>query len=459
MSLLAAYTFNEKAAYDYAGNKNNANLNNIIFIAGQNYGYAARFQGAGTNYNINFIPNNFTGFTALSIFTSLNIISLPASNAIIAIQGSNWHVKLNSSGNIIFNIGGDTLTSAGVLSTGWNTIGCVWDGANTYIYLNGVQDANVDAVASATINNTHIYIGSASGADITTVLNADMDSIEFRSIAMSAGDMASLHNSPGGTLAAEAPHNFLIGDIIGDPTFTNFGVVTYIVDKDNFYFYPTSDIGTEYARIGNIMTSLRGYYMQFLPDFDTNGNGQFNSKLPISGFSDLADSTIWTLDYRGLIQTSRFTMPTTWYSQYQKRFSEAGSLTTLYTNQLKTNSFIANGSYLTFNYQIQPANNANAKTVYVKFQNQVLISISVPINNNDIIYITGQLKMTDLKGELAIFNGSYYSASITATNFTGNLSGINFASDNLLILQALGIAYSDLVALNGDGIIYPQTSF
>lgn len=309
MSLLIAYTFNEQSATpaDYSGNKQTGASANVAFVAGQNYGYACKMgYTAGVASYVSVTPINFNSLTALTIFTSFNLQALPGvgNKSYITYQNNSFEVYITHTGNIVFGIYSGsftTVTSATAITTGWNTIGCVWDGTTLYIYINGVLDANTTAASSINATNNTIYIGDDTSSDTTNTLNAYVDCIEFRSTALGYSDIITLNASPGGCYIQETPNNFALGDIIADPGMASMGIVTWSVDVNSFYFYPLSIIGSNYAKIGNIYNPARQYYMETDPDFDGNGNAQVRIRYPIGGIADYASpADTVTFDYRGV---------------------------------------------------------------------------------------------------------------------------------------------------------------
>ena len=182
-----AYAFSEQSAspWDYSGNKFTGSSSNVAFVAGQNYGYAAQLNQGSTPCYISTSPTNFTSLATFSVFTSFNLISFPGSALHGYIYHSNKHdLLVNHNGTISFRITISsvvhTLTTAAQISTGWNTVAAVYDGANMWVYLNGVQDANTVAITGTIDDMTGaMYIGEISNVDTTNLLIANMDYIEF----------------------------------------------------------------------------------------------------------------------------------------------------------------------------------------------------------------------------------------------------------------------------------------
>lgn len=313
MSLLLAYTFNDNNASsfaDFSGNKQTGSGTLSGIVAGQNYGHAANFNA--TNNYISVTPTNVSGITALTFFASINLAQLPPNpgqNYYLINQVNCFNIKINGSGNILFTTGSVgagtnvTVTSAGVLTaSAWHTIACVADGANMYIYIDGVVDANMAAQTHLLFTNTAIYIGNDTSVDTASTFNGYIDCIEIRSVAHSTTGIANLHASPGGVLISNAPNNFATGDLIADSTVTYQAVVTWSVDTSSFYIYPITVVdGGAYQKIGNIYQTARQQYFQQQPDFDGNGNGQIKIIFPIAGFADYSSpANSYTIDNNGV---------------------------------------------------------------------------------------------------------------------------------------------------------------
>src|SRR6185312_4120442 len=310
MSLLLAYTFNDNnvsSFADFSGNKQTGSGTLTSIVAGQNYGYAANF-GATNNY-ITVTPTNFSGISAITVFTSLYLNSLPTSPGYwyIINQSGSFNVQINYSGNVVFSVFNPglssyvTVTSATAISaTTWTTIGCVWDGSTLYTYINGIQDANTAACTSATTNNNAVYIGNDTSADTVHTFNGKIDNIEVRSEASIEADMINLTLSPGGMEIKNVFHNFSTGDLIADDSVTQQAVVTWVVDTANFYCYPLSNFAGTYKKIGNIYQSSRQYFTQLSQDFNGNGDGQMKIMFPITGFADYSSpANTYTYDKNG----------------------------------------------------------------------------------------------------------------------------------------------------------------
>ncbi len=470
MSLLLAYTFNDNSTSpaDFSGNKNTGASNNVTLVAGQNYGYAAHIGQTSLNSYISCTPAGFAGLTAFTAFTSLNLVSFPvgAAKAYLFNKTSSFNAYITSAEKVVFTIyisgAAKTITSTSTLSgTGWHTIGCVYDGANIYIYIDGVQDASTLSVTGTIATGIPtLLIGNDVIGDSSNTLVADMDSILFANTAASSNDMLSLNASPDGLLITNSSNNFATGDLIDDGTQTYQGVVTWVVSVDSFYFYPTTAIGTSYVRLGNIYQTKRQYYYEFINNFDGQGNGQTKISWPIAGFKDYgATAHQITIDYRGIVNSTHdFPSPYVFFSETQIRYS-ALTQTTFYNEKIKASSISVNGSYITFSYHVKTANNANAKTLNIKIgpngAELNLLTYSLPVSTANDIFVTGAVKVTNILSKTCNYRTKIESNGVAPIIADGTIT-LDFTKDIYLLLQGTGVAVNDITAIDGEGIINPN---
>lgn len=465
MSLLLAYVFNEQSTtpYDYAGNKCTAASLNISFVPGRYYGYAAKVGQASFPSFIAAPAKNFKGLGKLTIFTSFKLVNMPiGANVAYLTYCNGFDLHINSSGKVVFRVytgSWKTVTSATTVLTDWNTIGAVYDGTTLYIYINGVQDANTSA-ATGTISDLvgDVYIGNDAATDIFNAIKGNIDTIEYRDTALSKQDIYTLNSSPGGYFMQQTPHNFALGDLIADCEQISRGVVTWVQDTGNFYFYPIDAMGSGYVRVGNIYQTLRQYFMELYGDFDGNGNGQISIKYPIASWADYGlPANQKTFDYRG-VASNGMQNPFLWFSEYQERYSVNNTLTSLYQETLLANTFSGDGGSLKFKYIVDVTNNANAKTVYLKFDNQSMLSYSLAVSDASPFQVEGVIKITSLKAKIA----RYYITVLykgTTSVYSGTLNGVDFSVNQKLILQGQGVTTADITAVNGEGEIHAVSSF
>jgi len=149
----------------------------------------------------------------------------------------------------------------------------------------------------------------------------------------------------------------------------------------------------------------------------------------------------------------------TWYAETQTRGTYINQLCTLYTDPLPANIFPSDGSWATFSYVLNIAFNSNTKTVYVKFANQVILTISVSTSFSGYIYIEGKLKALQLAKNTWSYTVSWYSTGVAPTLAYGTLTGISQSVVNNLLLQGQGVANNDIEAIEGDGVINKVVSY
>lgn len=141
-----------------------------------------------------------------------------------------------------------------------------------------------------------------------------------------------------------------------------------------------------------------------------------------------------------------------WFSYWGPQKNKAALLTTLYHSTLIGGTLIQEGGFVEFEYIIIPANNSNVKNVYLKFATETLITVSVPINSSVPIIISGTIKLTDYAGLKGYFKLKAVSNGTMQVS-AGELTGINWNANNLLIIQGQGVANNDIVSQGGEGKI------
>ncbi len=275
----------ESGLNDYSGNKLPLVGTSVTYTAttstNRGFGYDANFSSSSTAVCSSY--PSCSSLTGLTVFFNINFVAL---NTIIAGITGAWTISVNSGGNIVFTIKQTgvitrTVTSVTALTTStWHTIGCVWDGTNIYIYIDGILDSTHDGAITLAAGSGGLQIGVSS-------LQALVNMFEVRNTALNAAQISALNYSPGGVLFNVDIHNFAVGDLIGDIGLTNTGVVTWVVDQSNFYGYPflaSSFLGI--SRYGNIYNTARQAIMEISNDCDGNGTSQLSIKYPIASFSD-----------------------------------------------------------------------------------------------------------------------------------------------------------------------------
>ena len=303
--MIGIYTFNENTAanvYDYSGNGNDAtSISNFAIVAGE-LGYAGSFNGTSTDLNFGNIAN-VTG--TLSIFCKLKVVTGAAH--VIAFKSSHFTLAINASDKITFTIasGGATwtITSAtSIVNDTWTTIGAVYDGADMYIYLDGVEDATNAQTGSfaASANDFHI------GTDTSTYLNGRIEMIELNSLAYSEKNILAINTNPTGLkMQFYKDHGFELGDLIETlPYNANLNKRAVVTYKDSATILKIKlikdriNIGDKPIRRGNIYNIDRQWIFdqRIVSDkpyiFMTDGVNAFGSDTPdASSVVDLSGNT------------------------------------------------------------------------------------------------------------------------------------------------------------------------
>jgi hypothetical protein len=299
-TLLSAYVFNEQGLHDYSGNKNYLTNSGGTFPADTSaLGLGYDFDFTGGNHASSSTYQSLAGLTSFSFFTYLKWNSghgflFNTGNPVLSIAASGQLTfSVTSSGMVGFSLNSATNLIAGT----WYFIACTWDGLSLRIFINGVQDSMIDAHFSTLDGGDNTFF-----LGVGPTLACTLKLVEARSIALSVAQQVYLIASPGGVLFTVDIHNFSVGDLFADPTVTNQGVVTWVVDQSNFYGYPLAgDQPQSIAKYGNIYNAVRQTIMEINNDFDGNGNSQISIKKSIASFTDYnSPPSLITLDYNGL---------------------------------------------------------------------------------------------------------------------------------------------------------------
>ena len=273
--MIGIYTFNENTAanvYDYSGNGNDATgISNFAIVAGE-LGYAGSFNGTSTDLNFGNIAN-VTG--TLSIFCKLKVVTGAAH--VIAYKSGHFTLAINASDKITFTIdvGAAPLTitsSTSIVNDTWTTIGAVYDGSDTYIYMDGSEDVTSAKTGSfnASANDFHI------GTDTSTYLNGRIEMIELNSSVYTAANITAINTNPTGLkMQFYKDHGFELGDLIEtlpyNATLNKKAIVTF---KDSATILRIKliqdriNIGDKPIRRGNIYDVDRQWIMEARIDND-----------------------------------------------------------------------------------------------------------------------------------------------------------------------------------------------
>lgn len=142
-----------------------------------------------------------------------------------------------------------------------------------------------------------------------------------------------------------------------------------------------------------------------------------------------------------------------WFSNWGPEQNKGDALCSIYHNTLIGGTLVQQGGWIEFNFELQVLNNTNSKNVLIKFSNQTLANIAIPITGAYKIPISGKIKLIDYTGQKAFYQVVMGNPDATYRIFSGTLLNINFAANNTLILQTQGAQSGDIIANGGDGKI------
>ncbi|MDE3066657.1 MAG: hypothetical protein KGJ60_03810 [Verrucomicrobiota bacterium] len=117
------------------------------------------FSCVDAGYDPAFNPTGTQPFTAMTWFKGY-----PADNRVQTTmgQGQNWAMNLDgSNGRVVWNLSGAPVTSTSVLNDGrWHFVAGVYDGANSYLYVDGALDSSASATSGLTgETNANLFLG------------------------------------------------------------------------------------------------------------------------------------------------------------------------------------------------------------------------------------------------------------------------------------------------------------
>lgn len=160
------------------------------------------------------------------------------------------------------------------------------------------------------------------------------------------------------------------------------------------------------------------------------------------------------LNYFSALPIANLPPVSIWYSTYQNIVNNGTTVQNFEIITLLGGTFVQEGGKATFEAVIKAANNSNSKTVNIYFAGNLLFTYTVPLGGNQ-FKITGFIKVTDYIGQKAFFSININNGAPT----TGNLTGINWAADNILQLTGKGVSTGDLTYTGGDGMLLPIQRF
>lgn len=196
--LMGWWRFDEgigSVAGDSSGNGNNGTIYGATWVSGR-YGQALNFDGL-TNYVQMGYSGSLAITNAITILAWINPTTLVGTQTIYAkgfSDGSKLGIVFEVVDNFIwFLLSHEAtwtyVTSAGVLSSGWNRVAAVWDGSTMRIYINGVADINTASFTQAiesSANDLHRVGRTPWGSG---AFNGAIDEVSIYNRALSAAEI------------------------------------------------------------------------------------------------------------------------------------------------------------------------------------------------------------------------------------------------------------------------------
>jgi len=142
-----------------------------------------------------------------------------------------------------------------------------------------------------------------------------------------------------------------------------------------------------------------------------------------------------------------------WIAQFKPIQNSGNLLSTLYNNALIGGSLVALGNWADFEYIFTIANNSNAKTIWIKFANQIIYTLTGGIGplSNLTLRLKGKVTSIDYINKKISYWVEKLDNNGAVTLIYGVLSGIDLSQNNHLLLQGQGIADNDIIAEQGMG--------
>jgi len=258
--MIAIYNFNENDAtnvYDYSGNGNVVSAITGFSVVDGDLGKAGVFDGSTTELDFGNIAD-IGGTDRLDIFIEQNLTT--SQEGVLVFKSQHFQVRINASDKVVFKvyIGGaeQTLTGTVSISTGsYETIACIYNGINQYIYIDGVLDNSRAQTGNLVGSSANLFIGT----DQTDYYDGNIQHIEINAVGYTAANVVARNNAATGIKYEHVKATgYALGDLLeNEPTAiaTIQGVVTYIVDIKTAYIFPIAgkfDIGQSPIRRGNI---------------------------------------------------------------------------------------------------------------------------------------------------------------------------------------------------------------
>jgi hypothetical protein len=197
--------------YDYSGSRNNGTLTNMNNTGNSTsgpttdgkFGRGMRFDGVNDYVDCG---SNVGGFTVSNSFTISSWINPALDSSDDVIYGNAWSepgylLRITTGNKARFLLIKDGTNYKGidssVLGSGWHHIVAVWDGSNTNIYIDGLNDSQTP-VAGGTVNTITTSVNTKIGLETTSgghYFNGTIDEVMVFNRSLSAAEILSLYET------------------------------------------------------------------------------------------------------------------------------------------------------------------------------------------------------------------------------------------------------------------------
>jgi len=183
----------------------------------------------------------------------------------IASKKNQYEIFIDTSGKINFLIktGSSTtiVANTALVAAANTTVGCVYDGAKMFIYLDGSEDINAVKTGNLAASSNDFEVGSIGGG---TFYNGKIEMLDIRSDVLSPNNITALDNTPTGIkYESRNIHNLDLGDIIAHDPESVTPLLMVVTFKDSTTVLRAKpidgklDVLNAPIRLGNVFDTTR----------------------------------------------------------------------------------------------------------------------------------------------------------------------------------------------------------
>ena len=187
---------------------------------------------------------------------------------------NSFRLRCALAGQMIFevHIAGAWRTLNGVAAVSvmeWHTVTAVYNGANYYIYIDGILDNSSGRSGALTTTTNNVFIGSRIGT--SRFFEGFIEMTHVYAVGVSPTEVGGISTTPSGINIYSEGHVFDEGDLVSNNQFETEQakmVVTQVTDANNFRVIPADTrrtcLGQPIDRVGNVFNKSRQSSANFL---------------------------------------------------------------------------------------------------------------------------------------------------------------------------------------------------